>query len=33
MIKVTVLCGHPEDSEAFEACYAATHLPLAATMR
>lgn len=28
MIKLTVLYGHPKDAQAFEAYYAATHLPL-----
>ena len=30
MAKLTVLYGHPEDTEAFEEYYANTHLPLAA---
>lgn len=32
MVKLTVLFGHPENSEAFEEYYAEQHLPLAATM-
>ena len=32
MIKLTVLYGHPNDPEAFEAYYANTHTPLALTM-
>ena len=31
MIKGTVLYGHPQDVDAFEHYYAATHLPLVAT--
>ncbi len=30
MVKLTVLFGHPDDPEAFEAYYANHHLPLAA---
>lgn len=33
MIKLTVLYGHPTNVLAFEAYYANTHLPLAATMK
>lgn len=33
MIKLTVLYGHPTDTEAFEAYYINTHLPIAATMK
>ncbi len=33
MIKLTVLFGHPTDAAAFEAYYANTHLPIAATMK
>lgn len=29
MMKITVLYGHPADSDAFESYYAQTHLPLA----
>jgi uncharacterized protein (TIGR02118 family) len=32
MIKITVLYGHPSDSEAFEQYYSNVHLPLASTM-
>jgi uncharacterized protein (TIGR02118 family) len=32
MIKVTVLYGHPTDSEVFENYYANNHLPIAAKM-
>lgn len=32
MIKVTVLYGHPTDSEVFENYYTNTHLPIAAKM-
>ncbi len=33
MYKVTVLYGHPTNTEAFEKYYAETHLPLAAKMK
>lgn len=32
MIKVTVLYGHPIDSEAFESYYASAHMPLVGKM-
>lgn len=32
MLKLTVLYGHPTDTEAFEKYYNEKHLPLAATM-
>jgi uncharacterized protein (TIGR02118 family) len=32
MIKLTVLYGHPTDTEAFENYYANTHLPIVANM-
>ena len=32
MTKLTILYGHPTDSEAFEKYYAETHLPLASKM-
>jgi len=33
MLKVTVLYGHPRDSQAFERYYEETHLPLAAKIK
>jgi len=33
MFKVTLLYGHPTDSEAFEQYYTETHLPLASKMK
>jgi uncharacterized protein (TIGR02118 family) len=33
MVKVTILYGHPDDSQAFERYYKETHLPLAAKMK
>ena len=33
MVRLTVLYGHPEDPEAFDAYYHETHIPLAKKMR